>query len=95
MGGQFLAQGGADTNVSITGGVGAFLAMFLLALAVWALGWSMTRHLRRVSYAEKQQAAEEREHEAAEARRREAGPTDRTTEPDADVRRTPPGGEDA
>lgn len=52
--GQFLTDGGADTNVSITGGLGAFLAMFLLALAVWALGWSMTRHLRRVNYLQRQ-----------------------------------------
>ncbi|MFC0359851.1 MULTISPECIES: hypothetical protein [Kytococcus] len=56
MGGPFLAQGGGDTNVSINGGLGAFLALFVIALAIWALGWSMTRHLRRVSYLEKQHA---------------------------------------
>ncbi|SNC74343.1 hypothetical protein SAMN05445756_2266 [Kytococcus aerolatus] len=54
-----LAQQEPDTNVSTTGGLGAFLAMFVLALAVWALGWSMTRHLRRVSYLEKQRRREE------------------------------------
>lgn len=58
--GQFLTEGGADTNVSITGGLGAFIAMFLLALAVWALGWSMTRHLRRVNYLQKQHEREAR-----------------------------------
>lgn len=52
--GAVLMQGGGDSNVSITGGLGAFLAMFLLALAIWALGWSMTRHLRRVAYLQKQ-----------------------------------------
>lgn len=73
-----VAQAEADTNTSTNGGVPAFLAMFLLALAIWALGWSMTRHLRRVSYLERQ---------------REQGVGDGATAPDARADRedAPPG----
>lgn len=41
------------TSVATTGGLGAFLVLFGLALAVWFLGWDLTRRLRRMRRADK------------------------------------------
>lgn len=47
------------TSVEVTAGLGGFLVLFALALAVWFLGRDLTRRLRRMNRAEemRQQAA--------------------------------------
>lgn len=40
------------TSVEITAGLGGFLVLFALALAVWVLGRDMTRRLRRLDHTE-------------------------------------------
>lgn len=56
-----------DTGVEITAGLGGFLVLFGLALAVWFLGRDLTRRLRRMRRAEdarleqEQQAREQRD----------------------------------
>ncbi|MFK5633280.1 hypothetical protein [Ornithinimicrobium sp. LYQ103] len=41
-----------STSVEITAGLGGFLVLFGLALAVWVLGRDLTRRLRRMRLAE-------------------------------------------
>lgn len=47
------------TSVEVTAGLGGFLVLFALAVAVWFLGRDLTRRLRRMNRAEemRQQAA--------------------------------------
>jgi hypothetical protein len=40
------------TSVEVTAGLGGFLVVFALALAVWFLGRDLTRRLRRMKRAE-------------------------------------------
>lgn len=42
------------TSVEVTAGLGGFLVLFALALAVWFLGRDLTRRLRRMNRAEEQ-----------------------------------------
>lgn len=58
------------TSVEITAGLGGFLVVFGLALAVWILGRDLTRRLRRMGRAEEQRLAAERSARAAEVRER-------------------------
>lgn len=50
-------QGMSDDSTEITAGLGGFLVVFALALAVWFLGRDLTRRLRRMSRAEEQRVA--------------------------------------
>ncbi|WP_151524908.1 hypothetical protein [Serinicoccus kebangsaanensis] len=49
-----------QTGVEITAGLGGFLVLFGLALAVWFLGRDLTRRLRRMRLAEEARLREER-----------------------------------
>ena len=57
-----------STGVEITAGLGGFLVLFGLALAVWFLGRDLTRRLRRM------RAAEDRRLERESDRRDAASP---------------------
>lgn len=46
--------GMSDDSTEITAGLGGFLVVFALGLAVWFLGRDLTRRLRRMSRAEEQ-----------------------------------------
>lgn len=67
------------TSVEITAGLGGFLVVFALALAVWFLGRDLTRRLRRMRRAEEARLAglerAERGDDAGPAD--PSGPTDR------------------
>ncbi|ANS78700.1 hypothetical protein SGUI_1304 [Serinicoccus hydrothermalis] len=56
-----------STGVEITAGLGGFLVLFGLALAVWFLGRDLTRRLRRMRLAEEARLREERRSEDASA----------------------------
>ncbi|WP_134772469.1 hypothetical protein [Ornithinimicrobium flavum] len=49
------------TSVEITAGLGGFLVVFALALAVWFLGRDLTRRLRRMKRAEEVRLEQERD----------------------------------
>lgn len=49
--------GMSDESTEITAGLGGFLVVFALGLAVWFLGRDLTRRLRRMSRAEEQRVA--------------------------------------
>jgi hypothetical protein len=49
--------GMSDDSTAITAGLGGFLVVFALGLAVWFLGRDLTRRLRRMSRAEEQRVA--------------------------------------
>lgn len=51
--------GMSDESTEITAGLGGFLVVFALGLAVWFLGRDLTRRLRRMSRAEEQRVAEQ------------------------------------
>ena len=59
-----IASLAADENVTVTAGIGGFLAFFFLALALWLLMRNMFARLRRMRY---------REEARIEAEQREAG----------------------
>ena len=46
------------TSTAVTAGLGGFLVLFALALAVWFLGRDLTRRLRRMRYAEERRRAD-------------------------------------
>ena len=48
------------TSVEVTGGLGAFLALFFLAVAVIFLGYDLSKRLRRMDYQERLRVEEER-----------------------------------
>lgn len=48
------------TSVEVTGGLGAFLGLFFLAVAVIFLGYDLSRRLRRLDHQEKLRLEEER-----------------------------------
>lgn|GEM_PF-1214871 len=50
-----------DTGVEITAGLGGFLVLFGLALAVWFLGRDLTRRLRRMRRAEDARLEQEKQ----------------------------------
>ncbi|MCH8612158.1 hypothetical protein [Arsenicicoccus dermatophilus] len=60
-----MNPGGSTNDIynQIGPGFAAFVVVFALALAVWFLGRSMTKHLRTVRYAEALE--QQREQEAA------------------------------
>ena len=60
-----------STGVQITAGLGGFLVLFGLCLAVWFLGRDLTRRLRRMRRAEDARLEQERQ-----ARERAAAPED-------------------
>lgn len=47
----------SEESTSITAGLGGFLVVFALALALWVLGRDLTRRLRRMNRAEQERAA--------------------------------------
>lgn len=63
------------TSVSVSPGLGGFIAMFFLAVAVVALIVSMTRHVRRVnaSYAVREQQERAAQRDRQEREQGEAG----------------------
>lgn len=66
-----------STGVEITAGLGGFLVVFALALAVWFLGRDLTRRLRRMRVAEDRRLEQERaEAEQARVERRDGGESD-------------------
>lgn len=48
------------TSVEVTGGLGAFLALFFLAVAVIFLGYDLSRRLRRLDQQERLRVEEDR-----------------------------------
>lgn len=80
----------SSTSVEITAGLGGFLVLFGLMLAVWFLGRDMTKRLRRMRLAEDERVAavlrERAERRAAERTARTDGPdrqgTGQGAEPD-------------
>lgn len=57
---QDPSGGGLGTDsTAITAGLGGFLVVFALALALWVLGRDLTRRLRRMGHAEQERAARE------------------------------------
>lgn len=46
------------TSVEFTAGLGGFLVVFALALALWLLGRDLTKRLRRMRLAEEQRLAQ-------------------------------------
>lgn len=46
-----------DTGVELTAGLGGFLVVFALGLAVWLLGRDLTRRLRRMRLREEERLA--------------------------------------
>lgn len=52
--------GMSDESTEITAGLGGFLVVFALGLAVWFLGRDLTRRLRRMSRTEEQRVAAQR-----------------------------------
>lgn len=58
-----------STGVEITAGLGGFLVVFGLALAVWFLGRDLTRRLRRMRVAEQRRLEQERAGEGGESGR--------------------------
>ena len=48
--------GMSDESTAITAGLGGFLVVFALGLAVWFLGRDLTRRLRRMNRVEEQRA---------------------------------------
>lgn len=70
----------SNTSVEITAGLGGFLVVFALAMAVWFLGRDLTRRLRRMRLAEERRLAQE----AAQRRDRSAGKGRDTSADEAD-----------
>lgn len=62
-----------STGVEITAGLGGFLVLFGLMLAVWFLGRDMTKRLRRMRLAEDERVAEVRRQRAEKARAEQDG----------------------
>ncbi|GAA1175696.1 hypothetical protein GCM10009584_16400 [Ornithinimicrobium humiphilum] len=52
------------TSVAVTAGMGGFLVLFGLMLAVWFLGRDMTRRLRRMRLVEERRLRESEEQQA-------------------------------
>lgn len=65
------------SNVEITAGLGGFLVLFGLALALWLLGRDLSRRLRGIRHREEQ----ERQQRAEAEQRKES---DSTEDPDTD-----------
>ena len=63
-----------STGVEITAGLGGFLVLFGLALAVWFLGRDLTRRLRRMRAAEDRRREQESSRQDAASPRRDARP---------------------
>jgi len=95
--GDVTPQGPDPTDVSP--GLVGFLATFGLVVAAIALFFSMTRHLRKVDYAKRQQSQNrvgsergQQDERAQESSLEEPGPEDRGAgEPGAQERDEPPG----
>lgn len=65
---QNPTPGLSQESTEITAGLGGFLVLFALALAVWVLGRDLTRRLRRMNRAEdgRLSAARAQQEESAE-----------------------------
>lgn len=70
----------SNSSVEITAGLGGFLVVFALAMAVWFLGRDLTRRLRRMRLAEDKRLAQE----AAQRRDRSASQAQGTSDDEAD-----------
>ncbi|WP_298748886.1 hypothetical protein [uncultured Serinicoccus sp.] len=64
-----------ETGVQITAGLGGFLVLFGLCLALWFLGRDLTRRLRRMRRAEDVRL--QQEHEARRPAEQDGAPTER------------------
>lgn len=60
--------GMSDDSTAITAGLGGFLVVFALGLAVWFLGRDLTHRLRRMNRAEEQRVAGRRSDDGPERR---------------------------
>lgn len=65
-----------DTGVEITAGLGGFLAVFFLAIALILLGLDLNKRLRRLRHQEELRLEEEEERRAAEAPPEGSAPDD-------------------
>lgn len=54
---QDPTPGMSDDSTAVTAGLGGFLVLFAMGLAVWVLGRDLTRRLRRMDRAEQQRVA--------------------------------------
>lgn len=60
--------GMSDDSTEITAGLGGFLVVFALGLALWFLGRDLTRRLRRMNRAEEQRIADQKAVDAQDAK---------------------------
>ncbi|QFG67773.1 HAMP domain-containing protein [Ornithinimicrobium pratense] len=78
---QNPAPGMSDESTAVTAGLGGFLVVFAMGLAVWVLGRDLTRRLRRMNRAEQQRADGQQDSAkdtaAAASQRRPSEPVDR------------------
>lgn len=65
--------GMSDESTEVTAGLGGFMVVFALALAVWFLGRDLTRRLRRMDRAEEQRVAAARARAAEDATNAKGG----------------------
>ncbi|MFB9731054.1 hypothetical protein [Ornithinimicrobium kibberense] len=59
------------TSVEITAGMGGFLVLFGLMIAIWLLGRDLTRRLRRMRLREEERVAALRQERPEEAQERD------------------------
>ena len=77
-------------STSIGPGIGAFVAFFVLALALWLLMRNMNSRMRRMAYKEQQRVAEIEAREAERAKHRGTAPkADPAPPPQEDDRADP------
>ena len=69
------------TGVQITAGLGGFLVLFGLCLAVWFLGRDLTRRLRRMRRAEDARLEQERQQRERAAAQRDPEGRDEDEDP--------------
>ncbi|OLT22452.1 hypothetical protein BJF81_01135 [Ornithinimicrobium sp. CNJ-824] len=59
------------TSVEITAGMGGFLVLFGLMIAIWLLGRDLTRRLRRMRLREEERVAALRQERSEDAQERD------------------------
>ncbi|WP_131103679.1 hypothetical protein [Ornithinimicrobium sufpigmenti] len=58
---QNPTPGMSDESTEVTAGLGGFLVVFALALAVWVLGRDLTKRLRRMNRVQEQRTARQQD----------------------------------
>lgn len=74
---QDPTPGMSDDSTAITAGLGGFLVLFAMGLAVWVLGRDLTRRLRRMDRAEQQRAGRQGSEGGPASRRSSVEPVDK------------------